>query len=379
MKLCRTDYSQIVVDFEISGKRYQLSAFKSGVVLRLFLQCDGAPLYEPIVVPLVLIGDDTPPSRRFANLRPEDHELPLWNFLEQLPSLTVISLDRTITAEVEDRTYSDRTLRREPFEKSITPVEYVRTLTSKAYAAFRSKSILIDSDLKSKIVLSSLQSPTDERAQGGRPHRQLSDLDVAELEETVVGFLARTFGHQDVENQARNFFKHISQLSKSQSDHPGAFEDLVQAQYARIENLAGAFNEFENRNTSAFAPLRDYLDCVNQFLRDSGKELVFNESSGEIFFRYLLSTPGATPYKDINNLSSGEKQILFIFTLVSFAAREDSVFIVDEPELSLHPKWQHDFMEAFLKLCPDGTQLLFATHSPEIVGSRKSSCILVGE
>ena len=64
-----------------------------------------------------------------------------------------------------------------------------------------------------------------------------------------------------------------------------------------------------------------------------------------------------------------------LFTFLAFASNPKSVFMVDEPELSLHPKWQSDFMDAFLKLRPEGTQLLLATHSPDIVGKYKKNCV----
>ena len=46
------------------------------------------------------------------------------------------------------------------------------------------------------------------------------------------------------------------------------------------------------------------------------------------------------------------------------------MFIVDEPELSLHLEWQLEFVDTLLELNPD-IQLIFATHSPEIIGKRR--------
>lgn len=81
------------------------------------------------------------------------------------------------------------------------------------------------------------------------------------------------------------------------------------------------------------------------------------------------------PFRPISKLPSGETQIIILFALMAFEASESSIFIVDEPELSLHPKWQSDFMHSFLSLCPSGAQVPVATHSPEIVAGRKSSCV----
>lgn len=75
----------------------------------------------------------------------------------------------------------------------------------------------------------------------------------------------------------------------------------------------------------------------------------------------------------IEKLSSGEKQIVFRggFLLRNQKTTEGSVVLVDEPEISLHPKWQLEIM-AFLKhlFMKDGSQtsqLIVATHSPFII------------
>jgi len=75
----------------------------------------------------------------------------------------------------------------------------------------------------------------------------------------------------------------------------------------------------------------------------------------------------------IEKLSSGEKQIVFRggFLLKNQKTAEGSVILVDEPEISLHPKWQLEIM-TFLKnlFTTDGkqtSQLIVATHSPFII------------
>ena len=78
--------------------------------------------------------------------------------------------------------------------------------------------------------------------------------------------------------------------------------------------------------------------------------------------------------REIITLSSGEKQILILFTYIKFNNQLGKIFIIDEPELSLHPKWQENFLEGIKTIMPKNTQLLFATHSPSIVGKNKSYC-----
>lgn len=75
----------------------------------------------------------------------------------------------------------------------------------------------------------------------------------------------------------------------------------------------------------------------------------------------------------IERLSSGEKQIVFRggFLLRNQKTTEGSVVLVDEPEISLHPKWQLEIMNflknLFMKEGEQTSQLIIATHSPFII------------
>lgn len=70
----------------------------------------------------------------------------------------------------------------------------------------------------------------------------------------------------------------------------------------------------------------------------------------------------------LDRLSSGEKHILFI--LVSVASAGSGLVIIDEPELSMHVSWQKSILDAIERINPEA-QVVMATHSPEIVASRK--------
>ncbi|MCB1158645.1 MAG: ATP-binding protein, partial [Leptospiraceae bacterium] len=73
---------------------------------------------------------------------------------------------------------------------------------------------------------------------------------------------------------------------------------------------------------------------------------------------------------DIEDLSSGEKQILFRFFYLHSSGIKDSIVMVDEPENSLHPKWQQKIVNLYRRLGPKN-QVIFATHSPHIISSLK--------
>ena len=121
-------------------------------------------------------------------------------------------------------------------------------------------------------------------------------------------------------------------------------------------------------------PLNLFLETLNGFYSDSGKDISI-DPIGLLVVRRLDNK-----LTNIEALSSGERQLLIIFAHLMFNrySKKSSVFIIDEPELSLHLKWQSIFLERITKISPN-TQFIMATHSPEIVGEYVSKCIsLVG-
>ncbi|MFZ4856803.1 MAG: AAA family ATPase [Desulfuromonadaceae bacterium] len=85
-------------------------------------------------------------------------------------------------------------------------------------------------------------------------------------------------------------------------------------------------------------------------------------------FRHDKNTGRST---SVDQLSSGEIEI---FTMLGwFATKELSsgIVFIDEPELHLHPAWHRTIMRALRTILPD-TQIICATHSPEVLDSVSS-------
>lgn len=77
----------------------------------------------------------------------------------------------------------------------------------------------------------------------------------------------------------------------------------------------------------------------------------------------------------IDDLSTGEKQIVYrgIYLLRNVGKLDGAAVMIDEPELSMHPKWQKRILKYFKDLfcTADGSQraqLFFATHSEYVLG-----------
>ena len=79
---------------------------------------------------------------------------------------------------------------------------------------------------------------------------------------------------------------------------------------------------------------------------------------------------------DINELSSGEKQLFLRTLAIRMLNPENSIILIDEPELSLHPKWQQRIVDVYRKI-GENNQIIIATHSPHILGSVKKENIML--
>jgi predicted ATP-binding protein involved in virulence len=99
-------------------------------------------------------------------------------------------------------------------------------------------------------------------------------------------------------------------------------------------------------------------------------------SAGELTVAVLETLPS----RSIGALSSGERQLVVMLGHLSLnpLLAGSGVFIVDEPELSLHIDWQEKFVDAVQRANPN-VQYILATHSPAIILERvEATCDLSG-
>ena len=101
---------------------------------------------------------------------------------------------------------------------------------------------------------------------------------------------------------------------------------------------------------------------VEDIPQDGRNITLFTNSSGDEF--------------DINELSSGEKQLFLRTLAIKMLNPENSIILIDEPELSLHPKWQQRIVDVYRKIGKNN-QIIIATHSPHILGSVKKKNIML--
>ena len=84
----------------------------------------------------------------------------------------------------------------------------------------------------------------------------------------------------------------------------------------------------------------------------------------------------------IDDLSTGEKELLSKIFYLYISDIKNSIILIDEPEISLHPSWQNRIVKIYKNFAKqNNNQIIIATHSPQIVAStpNESLRILVKE
>ncbi len=113
--------------------------------------------------------------------------------------------------------------------------------------------------------------------------------------------------------------------------------------------------------------VREFASVCNRYLK--GKSFDFDNKNFTLPIRPISGDSSSLTSSDENislsMLSSGEKQIVSLFSHLYLSSHEDFFIIIDEPELSLSVPWQKTFLTDMLasKKCKG---LVAVTHSPFI-------------
>lgn len=143
-----------------------------------------------------------------------------------------------------------------------------------------------------------------------------------------------------------------------------------------ISDVLAPYTDSVEKKLDAMATLQRQIDSlvglVNSFY--SRKTLVYDIHDG---FKIVTNEGKAI---QPTQLSSGERHLLLLFCSTIQTLGKPSIFIIDEPEISLNIKWQRRLLQA-LRECAGSNpvQYIFATHSFEILAQCRNNAIKLVE
>lgn len=107
--------------------------------------------------------------------------------------------------------------------------------------------------------------------------------------------------------------------------------------------------------------IREFVNVCNEGYL-SGKQFIYDDLAFDVFITQQNESEQLLPLP-MQALSSGEKQIVSLFSHLYLSGKSGFFAIIDEPELSLSVPWQQRFLPDILKRC---NGLIAVTHSPFI-------------
>ena len=403
--LCITEFKSLILYFNYNDVEYKIETTQDDKEFTYKLEnLTENKKYHPLKVSLTtppskLTGDEIKREEAFAGylrLTPDKNEFETWHFVHnELPKPIIVGLDRYLfTKEMHEYR---RVNRRRELASQIegspkpSPLDEVKNLTNREYSKYNNSIIELNRDLNYKIMLSSFEEITNSSLSELERISTITLEQVNTLHKKVERFFSETF-HESLNRSSKpssnyslkkiekyfNNLKRVIEEAKQSEEKQNPLYLANLSQFKKLKELITEFETFDIKSQNYFADLKIYLDTINRFLVDSSKELTFQKEVSELTFNILdkESNP-ISKNRDIKTLSSGEKQILTLLTYLKFLNKSGTIFIIDEPEISLHPKWQEDFLSAVEDLTEKNTQIIIATHSPIIVGNNKENCIVL--
>ncbi|MDC4314941.1 AAA family ATPase [Acinetobacter baumannii] len=137
------------------------------------------------------------------------------------------------------------------------------------------------------------------------------------------------------------------------------------------EYISDAFNK-----TKKFEDLAKKLDLFTKSINDLFifKKIEITSDGGIV----VTNNEGSTI--SLDSLSSGEQHLLIMIGKLVFESHKNTLVLLDEPEISLHPAWQEEILKIFESIKKiNNLNILIATHSPSLIGENWDAVIELAE
>lgn len=257
-------------------------------------------------------------------------------------------------------------------------IRYVENLISNRYVNATTQTNIINNQFRNAILKSALDVNIQTSLEDFLASTDISSLqtqDTKKVKDSYMRILSELQLVSDEEKkQYAIFFDKYAKLLREL----GSTIDLKDMFYLftslnemkKIQKIVDIAADTEKQKAAIMNPIELFLETVNEFISTSDfKKKIDININGRIYFKTEDSERGLS----IQYLSSGERQLLVFFANLIFGVRDTSsgIFVVDEPELSLHLSWQKVFVKKALEVNKN-VQFIFATHAPEIIGNYRN-------
>jgi predicted ATPase len=182
-----------------------------------------------------------------------------------------------------------------------------------------------------------------------------------------------------------------------QKTSPAMNEPVLRDRLSSLERRRARLMEtglLEKSEDNAFIPADKFdkstRQILSEYVGDAEQKLnIFNDLLSRLelltqiinnrfqFKKLVIDRQKGFLFRDVSNrevsldsLSSGEQHELVLVYDLLFSTKQNTLLLIDEPEISLHIAWQKQFipdLERIINLAP--MDVLISTHSPQLIGA----------
>lgn len=172
----------------------------------------------------------------------------------------------------------------------------------------------------------------------------------------------------DFFNQAEKYLNILNDSKNDSKEYKEARNNwIANINPNRINEIITLADKYTKDMDDLRRPIGLFIKSTNEFLKEN--KVVSVDGSGEIIVQFKNKEDKRN---SIFELSSGEKQLIILLGHLAFG--KTNLFVIDEPELSLHISWQEIFADELTKV-NSNCQYIMATHAPAIIEKRENCCI----
>lgn len=170
------------------------------------------------------------------------------------------------------------------------------------------------------------------------------------LKELLIDFLSFEKDYEHIKE--KKSLADIEDFFDIINDATGNNEDLKKEIFSKIYDRVQK-SDRENDLVKSFEfKINSFFECTGKVICRDGRGLIgFKDKYGKVI--------------EASKLSRGEKNVLILLMLAFLSRDEKKVFILDEPDLTLHLEWQKKIISTLNELSPK-SQFIIATHSPAL-------------
>ena len=189
---------------------------------------------------------------------------------------------------------------------------------------------------------------------------------LSKIEDSAYGNQSQDYENNNADNVRLYFASHpVYYIRDGRLHTPDGIPTVSRC----IENMKRLLQDGSNIDSVDFNNRLELFASIINRADMTHKHLEVDRRFG---FRFVSHNEDKTILSP-HQLSSGEQHLTIMTFELLFMAPDDSLVLIDEPEISLHMMWQLDFLnnvQAILDI--RDLQIIVATHSPEIFNQKWS-------